>query len=203
MYGELTDAFVQCLRGWPEAAAFNLSVIKTNDTDGKAIVNTMLPCTAVLLWNNRSTHTFIGGRVWEIMQLRIMTMIDLINYSVTEDDGFQSRMESMASRQKRYFLSQATNPANPIFRQLRLDYGFSIKLRDSQTRTSVAFETNVGGEGKQIKVYDSYFEVNILWPESMGLPTENIPLEEIDLQLYDKDLTTGDDTGHIQQTVIK
>lgn len=197
MLGWLPDSFVHCLRDFQEGREKGLSVLRANDSDGKAIVNTSLPCAAVCLTKSESTKQFIGGKIFERPVVLIQFILDFQNYSVTQDECKASDMDDMVFRAFRYIEQCVSDVNNPHFAGLRAAYDFNAVYGGWDTYTTHAFDKNVGME---VKVYSLTYVCNIFDRETNA--QKSVELAEVDLKLYDVNLSTMAPAGEPSETDI-
>lgn len=207
MYGQLTRAFVNCLRAWPEAKRYNLSVIEANETEGKVIVNTTIPCAAVSTLRTAKPTTFLGGGIYETVIIRTICVVDFTNFSASEDGGAQVRQEDIPHKLSRWIDRQSKDAGNKHFLDLRRNWGFSLIYQGFDTKTSRAEIKNFGGDAQTTKTFTFDFLVNVVDNDALlryGCEgVDSVTLEGAELQLYDTDLKTGEDTGFVNTTIIK
>lgn len=91
MVGYIQDAVAAALKEWPALKAANIVPVRPNEGDS-IVVNTSLPAIIVhVVGEDGDGNTFIGGGIRQHFMLELWTLIDIPNYSFSNDGGVQAK----------------------------------------------------------------------------------------------------------------
>lgn len=90
MVGYIQDAVAKALSNWTALKNANLLPVRANEGDS-VVINTTLPAVVIhVVGKEGDGNTFIGGSIRQFFDLELWTIIDVPNYSFSNDRGLQA-----------------------------------------------------------------------------------------------------------------
>ncbi len=169
MIGSLTKCIAEFLRSTEAVKDNNIPVYTANTVEGRFTVNTSLPAILITVAPSEDPTVFISGNILDSINIHIRYMDDLLNYTMSEDDGiyedrrdwaYQLRDELWNNRQSTYF------------KQFMNVNGLNIMYKGMSTYTQVGVLENLS---RDIDVFSFIFSCNLFSDRLSTFPT--VPLQ--------------------------
>lgn len=90
MVGYIQDAVAKAIQNWPTLKTANVMPVRANEGNS-VVINTPLPAVIIhVVGTEGDGNTFIGGGIRQFFDLELWTLIDVPNYSFSQDRGLQA-----------------------------------------------------------------------------------------------------------------
>ncbi len=90
MVGYVQDAVAAALKDWSTLQDAKVMPVRANEGNS-VVINTPLPAIVVhVLGTDGDENTFIGGGIRQFFDLELWTLIDVPNYTFSQDSGLQA-----------------------------------------------------------------------------------------------------------------
>ena len=175
MIGSLTKCIAEFLRNTEVVKGNNIPVYTANTVEGRFTVNTSLPAVLVTVAPSENPTVFISGNILDSIIIHIRYMDDLLNYTMSEDDGIYEERRNWA-----YLLRDElwNGKQSSYFKQFMNVNGLNIMYKGMSTYTQVGVLENLS---KDIDVFSFIFSCNLFSDQLSIFPT--VPLEEFFITL--------------------
>lgn len=175
MIGSLTKCIAEFLRNTEVVKENNIPVYTANTVEGRFTVNTSLPAILVTVAPSENPTVFISGNILDSIIIHIRYMDDLLNYTMSEDDGIYEERRNWA-----YLLRDElwNGKQSSYFKQFMNVNGLNIMYKGMSTYTQVGVLENLS---KDIDVFSFIFSCNLFSDQLSIFPT--VPLEEFFITL--------------------
>jgi hypothetical protein len=175
MIGSLTKCIAEFLRNTEVVKENNIPVYTANTVEGRFTVNTSLPAVLVTVAPSENPAVFISGNILDSIIIHIRYMDDLLNYTMSEDDGIYEERRNWA-----YLLRDElwNGKQSSYFRQFMNVNGLNVMYKGMSTYTQVGVLENLS---KDIDVFSFIFSCNLFSGQLSNSPT--VPLEEFFITL--------------------
>lgn len=175
MIGSLTKCIAEFLRNTEVVKENNIPVYTANTVEGRFTVNTSLPAILVTVAPSENPTVFISGNILDSINIHIRYMDDLLNYTMSEDDGIYEERRNWA-----YLLRDElwNGKQSSYFKQFMNVNGLNIMYKGMSTYTQVGVLENLS---KDIDVFSFIFSCNLFSDQLSNFPT--VPLEEFFITL--------------------
>lgn len=175
MIGSLTKCIAEFLRNTEVVKENNIPVYTANTVEGRFTVNTSLPAILVTVAPSENPTVFISGNILDSIIIHIRYMDDLLNYTMSEDDGIYEERRNWA-----YLLRDElwNGKQSSYFKQFMNVNGLNIMYKGMSTYTQVGILENLS---KDIDVFSFIFSCNLFSDQLSNFPT--VPLEEFFITL--------------------
>lgn len=175
MIGALTKCIAEFLRNTEVVKENNIPVYTANTVEGRFTVNTSLPAILVTVAPSENPTVFISGNILDSIIIHIRYMDDLLNYTMSEDDGIYEERRNWA-----YLLRDElwNGKQSSYFKQFMNVNGLNIMYKGMSTYTQVGVLENLS---KDIDVFSFIFSCNLFSVQLPNFPT--VPLEEFFITL--------------------
>lgn len=175
MIGSLTKCIAEFLRNTEVVKENNIPVYTANTVEGRFTVNTSLPAILVTVAPSENPTVFISGNILDSIIIHIRYMDDLLNYTMSEDDGIYEERRNWA-----YLLRDElwNGKQSSYFKQFMNVNGLNIMYKGMSTYTQVGVLENLS---KDIDVFSFIFSCNLFSDQLPNFPT--VPLEEFFITL--------------------
>ena len=175
MIGSLTKCIAEFLRNTEGVKENNIPVYTANTVEGRFTVNTSLPAILVTVAPSENPTVFISGNILDSIIIHIRYMDDLLNYTMSEDDGIYEERRNWA-----YLLRDElwNGKQSSYFKQFMNVNGLNIMYKGMSTYTQVGVLENLS---KDIDVFSFIFSCNLFSDQLSNFPT--VPLEEFFITL--------------------
>ena len=175
MIGSLTKCIAEFLRNTEVVKENNIPVYTANTVEGRFTVNTSLPAILVTVAPSENPTVFISGNILDSIIIHIRYMDDLLNYTMSEDDGIYEERRNWA-----YLLRDElwNGKQSSYFKQFMNVNGLNIMYKGMSTYTQVGVLENLS---KDIDVFSFIFSCNLFSVQLSNFPT--VPLEEFFITL--------------------
>lgn len=175
MTGSLTKCIAGFLRNTEVVKENSIPVYTANTVEGRFTVNTSLPAILVTVAPSENPTVFISGNILDSIIIHIRYMDDLLNYTMSEDDGIYEERRNWA-----YLLRDElwNGKQSSYFKQFMNVNGLNIMYKGMSTYTQVGVLENLG---KDIDVFSFIFSCNLFSDRLPIFPT--VPLEEFFITL--------------------
>lgn len=175
MIGSLTKCIAEFLRNTEVVKENNIPVYTANTVEGRFTVNTSLPAILVTVAPSENPTVFISGNILDSIIIHIRYMDDLLNYTMSEDDGIYEERRNWA-----YLLRDElwNGKQSSYFKQFMNVNGLNIMYKGMSTYTQVGVLENLS---KDIDVFSFIFSCNLFSDQLSNFPT--VPLEEFFITL--------------------
>ena len=175
MIGSLTKCIAEFLRNTEVVKENNIPVYTANTVEGRFTVNTSLPAVLVTVAPSENPTVFISGNILDSIIIHIRYMDDLLNYTMSEDDGIYEERRNWA-----YLLRDElwNGKQSSYFKQFMNVNGLNIMYKGMSTYTQVGVLENLS---KDIDVFSFIFSCNLFSDQLSIFPT--VPLEEFFITL--------------------
>lgn len=175
MIGSLTKCIAEFLRNTEVVKENSIPVYTANTVEGRFTVNTSLPAILVTVAPSENPTVFISGNILDSIIIHIRYMDDLLNYTMSEDDGIYEERRNWA-----YLLRDElwNGKQSSYFKQFMNVNGLNIMYKGMSTYTQVGVLENLS---KDIDVFSFIFSCNLFSDQLSIFPT--VPLEEFFITL--------------------
>ena len=175
MIGSLTKCIAEFLRNTEVVKENSIPVYTANTVEGRFTVNTSLPAILVTVAPSENPTVFISGNILDSIIIHIRYMDDLLNYTMSEDDGIYEERRNWA-----YLLRDElwNGKQSSYFKQFMNVNGLNIMYKGMTTYTQVGVLENLS---KDIDVFSFIFSCNLFSDQLSNFPT--VPLEEFFITL--------------------
>ena len=175
MIGSLTKCIAEFLRNTEVVKENNIPVYTANTVEGRFTVNTSMPAILVTVAPSENPTVFISGNILDSIIIHIRYMDDLLNYTMSEDDGIYEERRNWA-----YLLRDElwNGKQSSYFKQFMNVNGLNIMYKGMSTYTQVGVLENLS---KDIDVFSFIFSCNLFSDQLSNFPT--VPLEEFFITL--------------------
>ena len=175
MIGSLTKCIAEFLRNTVVVKENSIPVYTANTVEGRFTVNTSLPAILVTVAPSENPTVFISGNILDSIIIHIRYMDDLLNYTMSEDDGIYEERRNWA-----YLLRDElwNGKQSSYFKQFMNVNGLNIMYKGMSTYTHVGVLENLS---KDIDVFSFIFSCNLFSDQLSNFPT--VPLEEFFITL--------------------
>ena len=175
MIGSLTKCIAEFLRNTEVVKENSIPVYTANTVEGRFTVNTSLPAILVTVAPSENPTVFISGNILDSIIIHIRYMDDLLNYTMSEDDGIYEERRNWA-----YLLRDElwNGKQSSYFKQFMNVNGLNIMYKGMSTYTQVGVLENLS---KDIDVFSFIFSCNLFSYQLSNFPT--VPLEEFFITL--------------------
>lgn len=175
MIGSLTKCIAEFLRNTEVVKENSIPVYTANTVEGRFTVNTSLPAILVTVAPSENPTVFISGNILDSIIIHIRYMDDLLNYTMSEDDGIYEERRNWA-----YLLRNElwNGKQSSYFKQFMNVNGLNIMYKGMSTYTQVGVLENLS---KDIDVFSFIFSCNLFSDQLSIFPT--VPLEEFFITL--------------------
>lgn len=175
MIGSLTKCIAEFLRNTKVVKENSIPVYTANTVEGRFTVNTSLPAVLVTVAPSENPTVFISGNILDSIIIHIRYMDDLLNYTMSEDDGIYEERRNWA-----YLLRDElwNGKQSSYFKQFMNVNGLNIMYKGMSTYTQVGVLENLS---KDIDVFSFIFSCNLFSDQLPNFPT--VPLEEFFITL--------------------
>lgn len=175
MIGSLTKCIAEFLRSTEVVKDNNIPVYTANTVEGRFTVNTSLPAILITVAPSENPTVFISGNILDSINIHIRYMDDLLNYTMSEDDGIYEDRRDWA-----YLLRDElwNNKQSTYFKQFMNVNGLNIMYKGMSTYTQVGVLENLS---KDIDVFSFIFSCNLFSNQLSSFPT--VPLQEFFITL--------------------
>lgn len=175
MIGSLTKCIAEFLRNTEVVKENSIPVYTANTVEGRFTVNTSLPAILVTVAPSENPAVFISGNILDSIIIHIRYMDDLLNYTMSEDDGIYEERRNWA-----YLLRDElwNGKQSSYFKQFMNVNGLNIMYKGMSTYTQVGVLENLS---KDIDVFSFIFSCNLFSDQLPIFPT--VPLEEFFIAL--------------------
>lgn len=175
MIGSLTKCIAEFIRNTEVVKENSIPVYTANTVEGRFTVNTSLPAILVTVAPSENPTVFISGNILDSIIIHIRYMDDLLNYTMSEDDGIYEERRNWA-----YLLRDElwNGKQSSYFKQFMNVNGLNIMYKGMSTYTQVGVLENLS---KDIDVFSFIFSCNLFSDQLSNFPT--VPLEEFFITL--------------------
>lgn len=175
MIGSLTKCIAEFLRNTEVVKENSIPVYTANTVEGRFTVNTSLPAILVTVAPSENPTVFISGNILDSIIIHIRYMDDLLNYTMSEDDGIYEERRNWA-----YLLRDElwNGKQSSYFKQFMNVNGLNIMYKGMSTYTQVGVLENLS---KDIDVFSFIFSCNLFSNQLSSFPT--VPLQEFFITL--------------------
>ena len=175
MIGSLTKCIAEFLRNTEVVKENSIPVYTANTVEGRFTVNTSLPAILVTVAPSENPTVFISGNILDSIIIHIRYMDDLLNYTMSEDDGIYEERRNWA-----YLLRDElwNGKQSSYFKQFMNVNGLNIMYKGMSTYTQLGVLENLS---KDIDVFSFIFSCNLFSDQLSIFPT--VPLEEFFITL--------------------
>lgn len=175
MIGSLTKCMAEFLRSTEVVKNNNIPVYTANTVEGRFTVNTSLPAILITVAPSENPTVFISGNILDSINIHIRYMDDLLNYTMSEDDGIYEDRRDWAYQLRDELWN---NKQSTYFKQFMNVNGLNIMYKGMSTYTQVGVLENLS---KDIDVFSFIFSCNLFSDRLSNFPT--VPLEEFFITL--------------------
>lgn len=175
MIGSLTKCIAEFLRSTEVVKDNNIPVYTANTVEGRFTVNTSLPAILITVAPSENPTVFISGNILDSINIHIRYMDDLLNYTMSEDDGIYEDRRDWAYQLRDELWN---NKQSTYFKQFMNVNGLNIMYKGMSTYTQVGVLENLS---KDIDVFSFIFSCNLFSNQLSSFPT--VPLQEFFITL--------------------
>ena len=175
MIGSLTKCIAEFLRSTEIVKENNIPVYTANTVEGRFTVNTSLPAILITVAPSEDPTVFISGNILDSINIHIRYMDDLLNYTMSEDDGIYEDRRDWAYQLRDELWN---NKQSTYFKQFMNVNGLNIMYKGMSTYTQVGVLENLS---KDIDVFSFIFSCNLFSDQLSTFPT--VPLQEFFITL--------------------
>lgn len=175
MIGSLTKCIAEFLRSTEVVKNNNIPVYTANTVEGRFTVNTSLPAILITVAPSENPTVFISGNILDSINIHIRYMDDLLNYTMSEDDGIYEDRRDWAYQLRDELWN---NKQSTYFKQFMNVNGLNIMYKGMSTYTQVGVLENLS---KDIDVFSFIFSCNLFSDQLSTFPT--VPLQEFFITL--------------------
>jgi hypothetical protein len=175
MIGSLTKCIAEFLRSTEVVKNNNIPVYTANTVEGRFTVNTSLPAILITVAPSENPTVFISGNILDSINIHIRYMDDLLNYTMSEDDGIYEDRRDWAYQLRDELWN---NKQSTYFKQFMNVNGLNIMYKGMSTYTQVGVLENLS---KDIDVFSFIFSCNLFSDQLSSFPT--VPLQEFFITL--------------------
>lgn len=175
MIGSLTKCIAEFLRSTEVVKNNNIPVYTANTVEGRFTVNTSLPAILITVAPSENPTVFISGNILDSINIHIRYMDDLLNYTMSEDDGIYEDRRDWAYQLRDELWN---NKQSTYFKQFMNVNGLNIMYKGMSTYTQVGVLENLS---KDIDVFSFIFSCNLFSNRLSSFPT--VPLQEFFITL--------------------
>lgn len=175
MIGSLTKCIAEFLRSTEVVKNNNIPVYTANTVEGRFTVNTSLPAILITVAPSEDPTVFISGNILDSINIHIRYMDDLLNYTMSEDDGIYEDRRDWAYQLRDELWN---NKQSTYFKQFMNVNGLNIMYKGMSTYTQVGVLENLS---KDIDVFSFIFSCNLFSDQLSTFPT--VPLQEFFITL--------------------
>lgn len=175
MIGSLTKCIAEFLRSTEVVKDNNIPVYTANTVEGRFTVNTSLPAILITVAPSEDPTVFISGNILDSINIHIRYMDDLLNYTMSEDDGIYEDRRDWAYQLRDELWN---NKQSTYFKQFMNVNGLNIMYKGMSTYTQVGVLENLS---KDIDVFSFIFSCNLFSDQLSSFPT--VPLQEFFITL--------------------
>lgn len=175
MIGSLTKCIAEFLRSTEVVKENNIPVYTANTVEGRFTVNTSLPAILITVAPSEDPTVFISGNILDSINIHIRYMDDLLNYTMSEDDGIYEDRRDWAYQLRDELWN---NKQSTYFKQFMNVNGLNIMYKGMTTYTQVGVLENLS---KDIDVFSFIFSCNLFSDQLSSFPT--VPLQEFFITL--------------------
>ena len=175
MIGALTKTIAEFLRNTEIVKENSIPVYTANTVEGRFTVNTSLPAILVTVAPSEYPTVFISGNILDRINIHIRYMDDLLNYTMSEDDGMYEQRRDYPYRLRDEIWN---NKQGSYFKQFMNVNGLNIMYKGMTTYTQVGVLENLS---KDIDVFSFIFSCNLFSDDASVFPT--VPLEQFFIEL--------------------
>lgn len=175
MIGSLTKCIAEFLRSTEVVKDNNIPVYTANTVEGRFTVNTSLPAILITVAPSEDPTVFISGNILDSINIHIRYMDDLLNYTMSEDDGIYEDRRDWAYQLRDELWN---NKQSTYFKQFMNVNGLNIMYKGMTTYTQVGVLENLS---KDIDVFSFIFSCNLFSDQLSTFPT--VPLQEFFITL--------------------
>lgn len=175
MIGSLTKCIAEFLRSTEVVKDNNIPVYTANTVEGRFTVNTSLPAILITVAPSENPTVFISGNILDSINIHIRYMDDLLNYTMSEDDGIYEDRRDWAYQLRDELWN---NKQSTYFKQFMNVNGLNIMYKGMTTYTQVGVLENLS---KDIDVFSFIFSCNLFSDQLSTFPT--VPLQEFFITL--------------------
>lgn len=175
MIGSLTKCIAEFLRSTEVVKNNNIPVYTANTVEGRFTVNTSLPAILITVAPSENPTVFISGNILDSINIHIRYMDDLLNYTMSEDDGIYEDRRDWAYQLRDELWN---NKQSTYFKQFMNVNGLNIMYKGMSTYTQVGVLENMS---KDIDVFSFIFSCNLFSNRLSSFPT--VPLQEFFITL--------------------
>lgn len=175
MIGSLTKCIAEFLRSTEVVKNNNIPVYTANTVEGRFTVNTSLPAILITVAPSEDPTVFISGNILDSINIHIRYMDDLLNYTMSEDDGIYEDRRDWAYQLRDELWN---NKQSTYFKQFMNVNGLNIMYKGMTTYTQVGVLENLS---KDIDVFSFIFSCNLFSDQLSTFPT--VPLQEFFITL--------------------
>lgn len=175
MIGSLTKCIAEFLRSTEVVKDNNIPVYTANTVEGRFTVNTSLPAILITVAPSEDPTVFISGNILDSINIHIRYMDDLLNYTMSEDDGIYEDRRDWAYQLRDELWN---NKQSTYFKQFMNVNGLNIMYKGMSTYTQVGVLENLS---KDIDVFSFIFSCNLFSNQLSSFPT--VPLQEFFITL--------------------
>lgn len=175
MIGSLTKCIAEFLRSTEVVKNNNIPVYTANTVEGRFTVNTSLPAILITVAPSEDPTVFISGNILDSINIHIRYMDDLLNYTMSEDDGIYEDRRDWAYQLRDELWN---NKQSTYFKQFMNVNGLNIMYKGMSTYTQVGVLENLS---KDIDVFSFIFSCNLFSNQLSSFPT--VPLQEFFITL--------------------
>lgn len=175
MIGSLTKCIAEFLRSTEVVKNNNIPVYTANTVEGRFTVNTSLPAILITVAPSENPTVFISGNILDSINIHIRYMDDLLNYTMSEDDGIYEDRRDWAYQLRDELWN---NKQSTYFKQFMNVNGLNIMYKGMSTYTQVGVLENLS---KDIDVFSFIFSCNLFSDRLSNFPA--VPLQEFFITL--------------------
>ena len=175
MIGSLTKCIAEFLRSTEVVKNNNIPVYTANTVEGRFTVNTSLPAILITVAPSEDPTVFISGNILDSINIHIRYMDDLLNYTMSEDDGIYEDRRDWAYQLRDELWN---NKQSTYFKQFMNVNGLNIMYKGMSTYTQVGVLENLS---KDIDVFSFIFSCNLFSDQLSSFPT--VPLQDFFITL--------------------
>ena len=175
MIGSLTKCIAEFLRSTEVVKNNNIPVYTANTVEGRFTVNTSLPAILITVAPSENPTVFISGNILDSINIHIRYMDDLLNYTMSEDNGIYEDRRDWAYQLRDELWN---NKQSTYFKQFMNVNGLNIMYKGMSTYTQVGVLENLS---KDIDVFSFIFSCNLFSDQLSTFPT--VPLQEFFITL--------------------
>lgn len=175
MIGSITKTIGEFLRSIDFVKENAIQVYTANTTEGRMTVNMSLPGILVTVAPSENPTVFISGRILDRITIHIMYMDDLLNYSMSDDEGIYEERRNWA-----YMLRDELwkNKQDTFFKKFMNANGLNIMYKGMSPYTQKGVLENME---KDIDVFAFIFDCNLFSDYKDTFPV--VPLEDFTVDL--------------------